>query len=124
VAIGSDSTLLAAAVGKLHSRAYQAMPLVHPELKIWPRLVHAADTAPDRADYARQVLGYAGTGSDYRDVLAGSAAWNFERMNEFRLCLDRGAGQRLAQGAALATRHLIDPGPPTASHSGEAAVLL
>ncbi len=57
-------------MGKLHSRAYQAIPLVYPELKIRPRLVHAADTAPDRADYARQVLGYAQAGSDYRDVLA------------------------------------------------------
>src|ERR1700730_4013208 len=57
-------------MGKLHSRAYQAIPLAYPELKIRPRLVHAADTAPDRADYARDVLGYARAGSDYRDVLA------------------------------------------------------
>jgi predicted dehydrogenase len=57
-------------MGKLHSRAYQAIPLVYPELKIQPRFVHAADTAPDRADYARDVLGYARAGSDYRDVLA------------------------------------------------------
>ena len=45
-------------MGKLHSRAYQAIPLVYPELKIRPRFVRAADTAPDRADYAREVLGY------------------------------------------------------------------
>src|SRR5580698_7234382 len=57
-------------MGKLHSHAYQAIPLVYPELKIRPRLVHAADTAPDRADYAREVLGYAQAGTDYRDVLA------------------------------------------------------
>jgi predicted dehydrogenase len=57
-------------MGKLHSRAYQAIPLVYPELKIRPRLVHAADTAPDRFDYARQVLGYARAGTGYRDVLA------------------------------------------------------
>ena len=57
-------------MGKSHSRAYQAIPLVYPELKIRPRLVHAADTAPDRADYAREVLGYAKAGTDYRDVLA------------------------------------------------------
>ena len=57
-------------MGKLHSRAYQAIPLVYPELKIRPRLVHAADTAPDRADYARDVLGYARGSTDYRDVLA------------------------------------------------------
>ena len=57
-------------MGKLHSRAYQAIPLVYPELNIRPRLVHAADTAPDRADYARDVLGYAKGSTDYRDVLA------------------------------------------------------
>ena len=57
-------------MGKLHSRAYQAVPLVYPELKIRPRLVHAADTAADRAGYAREVLGYARASADYRDVLA------------------------------------------------------
>jgi predicted dehydrogenase len=57
-------------MGKLHSRAYQAIPLVYPELKIRPRFVHAADTAADRAAYARDVLGYARAGPDYRDVLA------------------------------------------------------
>jgi predicted dehydrogenase len=57
-------------MGKLHSRAYQAIPLVYPELKIRPRFVHAADTAPDRAGYAREVLGYEKVGTDYRDVLA------------------------------------------------------
>ena len=57
-------------MGKLHSRAYQALPLVYPELKIRPRFVHAADTAADRAGYAREVLGYARASTDYRDVLA------------------------------------------------------
>ena len=57
-------------MGKLHSRAYQAIPLVYPELKIRPRFVYAADTAPDRAEYAREVLGYEKAGTDYRDVLA------------------------------------------------------
>jgi len=57
-------------MGKLHSRAYQAIPLVYPELKIRPRLVHAADSAADRAEYARDVLGYARGSTDYRAVLA------------------------------------------------------
>src|SRR6476661_11084007 len=57
-------------MGKLHSRAYQAIPRVYPELNIRPRLVHAADTAPDRADYARDVLDYAKGSTDYRAVLA------------------------------------------------------
>src|ERR671923_2217414 len=57
-------------MGKLHSRAYQAVPYVYPETGIRPRLVHAADTAPDRAVYAREVLGYARGTTDYREVLA------------------------------------------------------
>ena len=57
-------------MGKLHSRAYQALPLVYPELKIRPRLVHAADSAADRASYARDILGYERATTDYREVLA------------------------------------------------------
>lgn len=56
-------------MGKLHSRAYQALPSVYPELGIKPRLVHAADTAEDRAAYARDVLGYEKASTDYRAVL-------------------------------------------------------
>jgi predicted dehydrogenase len=57
-------------MGKLHSRAYQAVPYVYPETGIRPRLVHAADTAPDRVVYAREVLGYERGSGDYREVLA------------------------------------------------------
>jgi predicted dehydrogenase len=57
-------------MGKLHTRAYQALPTVYPELRLRPRLLHAADTAPDRAEYAREVLGYANASTDYQDVLA------------------------------------------------------
>jgi predicted dehydrogenase len=57
-------------MGKLHSRAYRALPTVYPELRLRPRLVHAADTAADRVTYARDVLGYAKGSVDYRAVLA------------------------------------------------------
>ena len=57
-------------MGKLHTRSYQALPTVYPELGVRPRLVHAVDTAPDRAEYARDVLGYAKASADYRDLLA------------------------------------------------------
>jgi predicted dehydrogenase len=57
-------------MGKLHTRAYAAIPSVYPELGLQPRLVHAADAAPDREAYAREVLGYATASTDYRDVLA------------------------------------------------------
>src|ERR1700760_4831535 len=57
-------------MGNLHSRASQALPLVYPELKIRPRLVHAADSVADRASYARDILGYERATTDYREVLA------------------------------------------------------
>jgi predicted dehydrogenase len=43
---------------------------VYPDLGLRPRLVHAVDTAPERAEYARDVLGYDTASTDYRDVLA------------------------------------------------------
>src|SRR5918992_3975744 len=57
-------------MGKLHTRAYQAMPSVYPELGLKCRLVIAADTAPDRVEYATDVLGYERGATDYRDILA------------------------------------------------------
>src|ERR671923_1765958 len=57
-------------MGKLHTRAYQAVPSVYPELGFHPRLGHAADTAADRVEYAKDVLGYQRGSTDYRDVLA------------------------------------------------------
>ena len=57
-------------MGRLHSRAYQAMASVYPETGIRPRLVHVADTAADRVAYATQALGYARGSADYREVLA------------------------------------------------------
>ena len=56
-------------MGKVHSRAYQALPVVYPELGIKPRLIIAADTAQDRVDYAVDVLGYERGTLDYHDVL-------------------------------------------------------
>lgn len=57
-------------MGKVHSRAYQSLPIVYPELGIRPQLVQAADTASDRAQYAEETLGYRSSTSDYRNVLA------------------------------------------------------
>ena len=57
-------------MGKVHSRAYDAIPVVYPELGITPRLVIAADTEPSRAEYAKDVLGYAESTLDYHEVLA------------------------------------------------------
>lgn len=57
-------------MGKVHSRAYQSVPIVYPELGLKPRLIIAADTAQDRADYAVDVLGFEQSTLDYHEVLA------------------------------------------------------
>lgn len=56
-------------MGQLHSRAYSALPVMYPELGIKPRLVVAADTNPERAQYAVDVLGYERGVTDYHEVL-------------------------------------------------------
>jgi predicted dehydrogenase len=57
-------------MGRLHSRAYNALPLIYPELGITPRLVQAADIQQTGRDYAQDVLGYESTTADYHEVLA------------------------------------------------------
>ena len=57
-------------MGQLHSRAYANLRYAYPDLRIRPRLVHAADPAPDRAREAVEVLGYARASADYAAVLA------------------------------------------------------
>jgi len=57
-------------MGKVHTKAYQALPVVYPELGISARLIIAADTSQERADYAVNVLGYEKSTLDYKDVLA------------------------------------------------------
>src|SRR3954468_20640189 len=59
-------------MGKLHTRAYQAVPSVYLELGLRPRLVSAAETAPARVESAKDALGYARGTTDYREVLADS----------------------------------------------------
>jgi len=60
-------------MGRLHTKAYQAVPVTYPELAVRPVLAHVADTAPDRAAFARDVLGYRRASADYREVLADPA---------------------------------------------------
>ena len=57
-------------MGKVHSRAYSALPIVYPELGIVPKLIIAADSEPSRAEYAKDVLGYAESTLDYHEVLS------------------------------------------------------
>jgi predicted dehydrogenase len=56
-------------MGKVHSRSYQSVPIIYPELGIKTRLIIAADTAQDRVDYAVDVLGFESGTLDYHEVL-------------------------------------------------------
>ena len=60
-------------MGRLHSRAYRAVPTHFPEIGAHPRLVVAADPDDRGRAHARDVLGYDSTGSDYTVVLAERA---------------------------------------------------
>ena len=86
-------------MGKLHTRAYQALPSVYPELGLRPRLVHAADTAPDRVEYACDVLGYAQASTDYRAVLANPD------VDVVSICAPTGLHREIAVAAAEANKH-------------------
>ena len=86
-------------MGKLHTRAYQALPSVYPDLGLRPRLVHAADTAVDRAEYARDVLGYAKATTDYRDVLADPD------VDVVSICAPTGLHREIGIAAAEAGKH-------------------
>jgi predicted dehydrogenase len=87
-------------MGKLHSRAYQALPVVYPELGLRPRLVHAADTAADRVAYARDALGYARGSTDYREVLADP------EVDVVSICAPNVLHREIGVAAAEAGKHL------------------
>jgi predicted dehydrogenase len=87
-------------MGKLHSRAYQALPSVYPELGLRPRLVHAADTAADRVAYARDALGYAKGSSDYREVLGDPD------VDVVSVCAPNVLHREIGVAAAAAGKHL------------------
>jgi predicted dehydrogenase len=105
-------------MGKLHTRAYQALPTVYPELKLRARLVHAADTAQDRAEYARDVLGYAQAGMDYREVLANPD------VDVVSICAPTGLHREIAVATAEAGKHfwIEKPVGRDASEAGDVAV--
>ena len=56
-------------MGNLHTRAYQALGHIYPELDVEIELVIAADTSEERAKYAKDVLGYNESTTDYHNVL-------------------------------------------------------
>jgi predicted dehydrogenase len=87
-------------MGKLHTKAYQAVPLTYPELGVAPRLVVAADTEPSRTRYAVDVLGYAAGTTDYREVLANP------EVDVVSICAPNFLHRELGEAVARAGRHL------------------
>lgn len=59
-------------MGRLHSRAYRAIPEFYPELGVLPRLVVAADPVERNQSDATTALGFESATADYREVLAHS----------------------------------------------------
>jgi predicted dehydrogenase len=105
-------------MGKLHTRAYQSIPVAYPELGLRPRLVHAADTAPDRVVYARDTLGYARSSTDYRDVLADPD------VDVVSICAPNHLHREIAVAAAQAGKPfwIEKPVGRSAEETGEVAV--
>ncbi|MEN9713946.1 MAG: hypothetical protein RLZZ164_610 [Actinomycetota bacterium] len=86
-------------MGKVHSRAYQALPVVYPELGVKPRLVIAADTVQERVDYAKDVLGYESGTLDYHEVL------NHPDVDVVSICSPNFLHKEIAIAAAKAGKH-------------------
>lgn len=86
-------------MGKVHSRAFQSLPVVYPELGVKPRLIIAADTAPDRVDYAKDVLGYESGTLDYHEVL------NHPEVEVVSICSPNFLHKEIAIAAAKAGKH-------------------
>lgn len=86
-------------MGQLHSRAYSNLRYIYPQLGIRPRLVHAADTAPERATEAVEVLGYERASADYHEVL------NDPEVDVVSICAPNFLHAEIAIAAAQAGKH-------------------
>jgi len=87
-------------MGQLHTRAYRSVPIAYPELGITPDLVVAADSAADRAAFARDVLGYTRATTDYRDICTMQSLKDIAQHGWYL----RNAEARPTKGAPVAER--------------------
>jgi predicted dehydrogenase len=83
-------------MGRLHTKAYQAVPVTYPELGLRPVLAHVSDVTADRRESARDVLGYARASADFRAVLADP------RVDVVSVCAPNAAHREIALAAAAA----------------------
>jgi predicted dehydrogenase len=103
-------------MGQLHSRAYRSVPIAYPELNVTPELVIAADAAPDRAEFARTVLGYRRGTTDYREVLADPA------VDVVSICAPNFLHAEIAIAAAQARKHFWIEKPVGRSYQETSAI--
>lgn len=86
-------------MGQLHSRAYTNLRFAYPDLRVRPRLVHAADPAEARAREAVEVLGYERASADYREVL------NDPEVDVVSICAPNFLHAEIGIAAARAGKH-------------------
>ena len=86
-------------MGQLHSRAYTNLRFAYADLGIRPRLVHAADPAPDRAEEAVRVYGYERASADYHEVL------NDPEVDVVSICAPNFLHAEIGIAAAQAGKH-------------------
>ena len=103
-------------MGQLHTRAYRSVPIAYPELGITPDLVVAADTAPDRAEFARDVLGYTRGTTDYREVLADA------EVDVVSICAPNFLHAEIGVAAAQAGKHFWIEKPVGRSYEETSAI--
>ncbi len=83
-------------MGRLHSRAYRALPDHFPELETSARLVVAADPIEQAREQAVQRLGYERAVADYREVLADPS------VDVVSICSPNFLHREIAEAAAAA----------------------
>src|SRR5258705_4543590 len=103
-------------MGQLHTRAYRSVPTVSPVCGIAPELVIAADSAPDRAECARDVLGYTRGTTDYREVLADAG------VDVVSICAPNFLHAEIGVAAAQAGKHFWIEKPVGRSYDETSAI--
>ena len=57
-------------MGQVHSRSYRLVPQRFPDVEVEPRLVICSDNVPERAEAAKQSLGFEQATSDWHEVIS------------------------------------------------------
>ncbi len=88
-------------MGQVHSRAYSQAAVRFPDLPIRPSLVICSDNVSERAESAKQLLGFAQSTTDWREVVAHPDVQIVSITTPNHLHLE------IAQAAAAAGKHIM-----------------